>query len=154
VSTDQLWSAARETQLRDAHLLGHLIRWRLPGVGAETSFEEFFHNPPFTVLAEADSSLVSGVVGRIWTLRRDYPILKDPAEFRRWSRAGTAKVVFGHCVQATEDGRSALRSEVRAEAFGAQGQLGLASVRPLIRAFEHLVGSDALAAAVRRAERG
>jgi hypothetical protein len=154
VSTDRLWLAARQTQLRDTRLLGHLIRWRLPGVAVDSSFEEFFRNPPFTVLDEADRWLVSGVVGRIWTLRRDYPILEDSAEFRRWSSSGTAKVVFGHCVQATEDGRSALRSEVRAEAFGAQGQLGLASVRPLIRAFEHLVGSDALAAAVRRAERG
>jgi hypothetical protein len=57
-------------------------------------------------------------------------------------------------VEDGRDGRSALRAEVRVQAYGAQGRLGLASVRPLIRAFQHLVGSDAITAAVRRAESG
>ena len=152
-STDRLWLAARQTKLRDTRLLGRLVHWRLPGVAADSSFEDLFRSPPFLVLDEADRWLVSGIVGRIWTLRRDYPILDSLTEFRRWSTSGTAKVVFAHSAQATEDGRSALRTEVRGEAFGVQGQLGLASVRPLIHGFEHLVGSDALAAAVRRAER-
>lgn len=153
-SADQLWLAARQLRLRDTRLLGRLIRWRIPGVAADSSFDELFRSPPFTVLDQADRWLVSGLVGRIWTLRRDYPILEDPAEFRRWSSSGTAKVVYAHWVQADERGCSALRSETRVAAFGAQGQLGLASIRPLIRAFEHLVGSDALDAAVRHAERG
>jgi hypothetical protein len=40
------------------------------------------------------------------------------------------------------------------EAIGLQGRVGVAAVRPLVQRFGHLVGSDGLAAAVRRAERG
>jgi len=149
---DRLWQAARELRLADTRLLGRLIRWRIPGVAGASSFEDLFCNPPFTALAEGETSLVSGLVGRIWTLRRDYPDV-DPEEFRQWARAGTAKVVLANWVQPADSGRSELRSETRVEAFGAQGRLGLASVRPLIRGFEQLVGTDALAAAVRRAER-
>lgn len=149
---DRLWQAARELRLSDTRLLGRLIRWRIPGVSGASSFEELFCNPPFTVLMQSELSLVSGLVGRIWTLRRDYPRL-EPEEFEQWSKAGTAKVVYAHSVRPWDTGRSELRSETRVAAFGAQGRLGLASVRPLIRGFEQLVGTDALAAAVRRAER-
>jgi hypothetical protein len=149
---EELWKAASELRLADTYLLGRLIRWRIPGLAADSSFEDLFRNSPFAVLSQDDGSLVSGLVGRIWTLRRDYPAI-DPNGFREWSSSGTAKVVFAHWVHATDTDRSTLHSETRLEAFGAQGRLGLASVRPLIRAFEHLVGSDALAAAVRRAER-
>lgn len=153
VLAEQLWSAARTLRVADAHLLGRLIRWRIPGVRAEVSFEELFRNSPFTALDEGEYSLVSGLVGRIWTLRRDYPMLGDAAEFRAWSTPGTAKVLFAHWVQPLHSGRSVLRSEVRVEGFGVQGRLGLASVRPLVRASEQLVGNEALDAAVRRAER-
>ncbi len=47
-----------------------------------------------------------------------------------------------------------LRSEARVDAFGMQGRLGVRAVRPLVRAFGHLVGSEGIAAAVRLAERG
>jgi hypothetical protein len=147
-----LWEAARDLQLADTRLLGRLVRWRIPGVAAGSSFEELFCNPPFTVLARGRLSLVSGLVGRIWTLRRDYPDV-DVEEYLDWSSPGTAKVAFAHWVTPTDSGRSELRSETRVQAFGAQGRLGLAGVRPLIRAFEQLVGTDALAAAVRNAER-
>jgi hypothetical protein len=134
-------------------MLGRLIGWRIPGVPGSITFEGLFRQEPFMVLEAGERSLVSGLVGRIWTLRRDYPVLGAPDEFREWSRAGTAKVVFGHWVEPDAGAGSLLRSETRVKAFGPQGRLGLASVRPLIRAFEHLVASDALAAAVGRAER-
>jgi hypothetical protein len=150
---EQLWKAAGELRLGDTHLLGRLIRWRIPGVPADRSFQELFSNPPFMVLARTDRSLVSGLVGKIWSLRRDYRAV-DLEGFREWSDAGTAKVVFAHWVEPADGERSTVYSETRVQAFGAQGTLGLASVRPLIRGFEHLVGTDALAAVVRRAERG
>jgi hypothetical protein len=153
VPGEQLWQAAADLRLADISLLGRLIRWRIPGLAADSSFAELFRNAPFTVLVQADQSLVSGLVGRIWTLRRDYPQV-DPDEFTAWSSSGTAKVLFAHWVAPVDGARSELYSETRVQAFGAQGRLGLASVRPLIRAFEHLVGNEALAAAVRRAERG
>ena len=150
---EQLWQATRGLRLADTRLLGRLIRWRIPGVTSGSTFEELFSNPPFTVLARDDRSLVCGLVGRIWTLRRDYPDV-DQEEFRQWSTSGTAKVLFANWVEPTDSGRSEVGSETRVTAFGTQGRLGLASVRPLIRGFEQLVGTEALAAAVRRAERG
>lgn len=120
-----------------------------PGI----AFEEMFRRPPFVVLEAGDSALVSGLVGRIWTLRRDYPKLTDEEQFSEWSQRGTAKVVFAHWVEPAGGERSALCSETRVRALGGQGQVGLAAVRPLVRAFQNLIGSDALEAAVRRAER-
>jgi hypothetical protein len=105
------------------------------------------------VLAEHDQALISGLVGRIWTLRRDYPQLADREEFRHWSQSGTARVAIASWVQ-SRAGRATLYAEARVEAIGAQGQVGLAAVRPLVRAFEHLVSTEALRTAVRSAERG
>jgi hypothetical protein len=150
---DRLWKAAREIELGDTRVLGRLVRWRIPGVRSNTTFEELFRCPPFSVLQEAEDALVSGLVGRIWTLRRDYPVLDEPEEFIDWSRSGTAKVLFAHWVEPDENSGSVLWSEARIKTFGAQGRIGLASVRPLISGFQHLVASDALAAAVRAAER-
>jgi hypothetical protein len=144
---EELWEAARSITVRDAGLLGRLIRWRIPGTPEEMSFEELFSSRPFIALERDGQALVSGLVGRIWTLRRDYPQLSDPEEFRDWSKSGTARVLFAHWV---EDGK--LFSEARVEAFGARGRAGVAAVRPLVGAFQHLIFSDGLGAAVRRAE--
>jgi hypothetical protein len=150
---DRVWQAARQIEMGDTRVLGRLVGWRIPGVRSSTTFEELFRCPPFTVLDEAEHTLVSGLVGRIWTLRRDYPVLDEPEEFIDWSQSGTAKVLFAHWVEPDQDSGSVLRSEARVKTFGAQGRIGLASVRPLISGFQHLVASDALAAAVRAAER-
>jgi hypothetical protein len=147
---ERLWAAARAVRLREVGLLGRLIRWRIPGLSGEIAFDQLFRDPPFTVLEEGELSLVSGLVGRIWTLRRDYPELAGPEEFTGWHGSGTVRVLFANWV-ARADGVSVLHSEVRVEAFGAQGRLGLTSVRPLIRGFQHLIGSEALAVAVRAA---
>ena len=152
-SGERLWLAAHEVRLRDTSLLGRLIRWRIPGLPPDDSFYDLFRQPPFMTLEESDRALVSGLVGRIWTLRLDYPKLHDDQEFREWSAPGPATVVFANWVEELADGGGALHSQVRVQAYGAQGRVGLATVRPLIRGFQNLVGSDALAAAVRRAER-
>lgn len=154
VPRERLWEAAHEVRLSDTSLLGRLVRWRIPGLPADDSFYDLFREPPFLALSEDDGAFVSGLVGRIWTMRRDYPELQGADEFRAWSAPGTAKVLFANWVEELGGGRSALGSEVRVQAFGVQGRIGLTSVRPLIRGFQHLVGSDAIAAAVRRAERG
>jgi hypothetical protein len=142
-----LWDAARSISVDDAGLLGRLVRWRIPGTGGRETFDTLFRNAPFIVLEDLSGMLVSGLVGRIWTLRRDYPQLSDPEEFRAWSRAGTARVLFAHWV---ED--ATLFSEARVEAFGTRGRAGVAAIRPLVGAFHHLIFSDGLAAAVGRAE--
>jgi hypothetical protein len=150
-SPERLWAAARSVRLSDTRMLGRLIRWRIPGTAVEIEFDELFRHPPFMMLDGAGEALVSGLVGRIWTLRRDYPELAGEREYLEWSRPGTAKVLFANWVEPAGDG-AVLRSETRVQAFGVQGRLGLASVRPLIRGFQQLVWSDAMAAAVRRAE--
>ena len=153
VEPARLWEAARQIRLCDAGRLGRLIRWRIPGTGTDVSFDELFQNPPFMVLdRDGEQALVSGLVGRIWTLRRDYPELRDPEEFRDWSTSGTARVVFANWI--TDSGSTRLHAEVRVEALGVQGRIGVAAVRPLVRTFGSLVGSDGIEAAIRRAERG
>jgi hypothetical protein len=110
--------------------------------------------PPFIVLDEGECTLVCGLVGRIWTLRRDYPQLGSPQEFANWSEGGTARVVIANWATDRPGGGSALTAEARVEPVGAQGRLGVAAVRPVVRAFQNLVGADGINAAVRRAERG
>lgn len=151
-SPDRVWEAAREVRLGETGLLGRLVRWRIPGTDPRLSFLELFRTAPFLVLDEEPHALVSGLVGRIWTLRRDYPRLGDADEFRSWSNRGTAKVVFAHWVTPAQDGGSVLASEVRVEAIGRRGWLGVRTVQPLVNRFGPLVGSHGLAAAVRRAE--
>ncbi len=153
-SAEDLWQAARATRLSDTALLGRLVRWRIPGLGREVGFDELFRQPPFMVLEEAEHMLVSGLVGRIWTVRRDYPQLGSAEEFRSWSRGGTARVVIANWVQPSGGDRWALAAEARVQPIGARGRVGVGAVRPVVRTFEHLVGSDGINAAVRRAERG
>jgi hypothetical protein len=152
---ERLWEAAQAVTVQQAALLGRLIRWRIPGTRSGVSFGELFRNPPFIVLDEPedDHALVSGLVGRIWTLRRDYPRLSDPEQFREWSQRGTARVLFANWVTRDENHTSTLTSEARVEAIGTQGRVGVAAVRPLVSAFHNLIGSDGIEAAVRRAER-
>jgi hypothetical protein len=154
VSPGELWEAASAVRLRDTQLLGRLVRWRIPGTPPEITFDEMFRRPPFIVLDESEHALVSGIVGRIWTLRRDYPTLEVPEAFREWSDRGTARVVFASWAEPLDGGRGALCSEVRVDAIGRRGRLGLATVRPLVHRFHRLIGSDGIAAAVRLAEQG
>jgi hypothetical protein len=152
-SPDRLWQAALSVRLSDTRLLGRLVRWRIPGLPPDLAFDELFRTPPFLVLAEERQRvLVSGLVGRIWTLRRDYPELHDPEEFRNWSKPGTARVVFANWIEAESPDRSAIRAEARVEPIGAQGRVGVAAVRGLVAAFGPLVGSDGIEVAARRAE--
>jgi hypothetical protein len=154
VEPARLWEAARQIRLCDAGRLGRLIRWRIPGTGPDASFDELFRNPPFMVLdRDGEQALVSGLVGRIWTLRRDYPELSGPDEFKTWGARGTARVTFANWVEPVSDDRSALVSEVRVDGIGSQGRLGVAAVRPLVSAFHSLIGSEGIAAAVTLAER-
>jgi hypothetical protein len=150
---DRLWAAARKLRLSDTGLLGRLVRWRIPGLAADLSFDEMFHCPPFIALVDDnEGSLTSGLVGRIWTLRRDYPQLKAPDEYEQWDEPGTAKVLFANWIEPASGGQTALCAEVRVRAIGAQGRIGVAAVRPLVSAFGQLVGSDGITAAVRLAE--
>ena len=149
---DRLWEAASALRVDGTGLLGRLIRWRLPGTAPELAFDALFRSAPFVVLDEGARLLVSGMAGRIWTLRRDYPTLADADAFMRWHQRGTVRVVFAHWVTEATDGAT-LHSEARVSAIGTRGALGLRAVRPLVTRFQSLIGSEGIATAVRAAER-
>jgi hypothetical protein len=151
---EALWDAAQSVRLDDARRLGRLVRIRIPGLPPSLTFDEMFRAPPFIVLEAGQTSLLSGIVGRIWTIRRDYPALRDADEFRTWSARATARVLFASWTEPAGEGRSALVNETRVTAVGRRGRFGLTAVRPLIIASQGLIGSDGIAAAVRRAEQG
>ena len=154
VAPDDLWQAARTVGLDDSALLGRLVRWRIPGLAAELSFDHLFRHDPFLVLIDNQPrALVSGLVGQIWTLRRDYPQLSHPEQFRQWSARGTARVLFANWVEPLTSGGAVLHSETRLHAIGGHGRLGLATLRPVVRAFQQLIATDGIEEAVRRAEK-
>ena len=147
-----LWSAAGTVALSDCRILGRLVRWRIPGLPADLSYRELFRNEPFLVLEETERSSVSGLCGRIWTLRRDYPRLEDPSAFVDWDAPGTVRVLFAHWVEPVDEDRAAIVSHVHVETFDAAGRRGLRLVRPLISSFERLIDREPLAIAAKRAE--
>jgi hypothetical protein len=145
-----LWAAARAVRMSETGRLGRLLRLRIPGLPGDMAYDELFREPPFTVLYEDDHALLAGIVGRIWTVRRDYPVLADPEEFRRWSARGTVRVLFANWVEPADANLSALVSETRVAAGDRLARLGLAAVRPLIVASQHLIANEGLERAVTR----
>jgi hypothetical protein len=148
-----LWSAALALRVDATGPLGRVIRWRIPGLPPGVTFGGLFSSPPFTVLAEGDQWMVSGLAGRIWTLRRDYPRLDDAEAFASWSRPGTARVLFAHWIEPDGDGRSVLVSEGRVAPVDHGAALRLRALWAVLGPLERLIGGEALARAARTAER-
>ena len=151
-STEELWAAARDVQLRDTGSLGRLVRWRIPGLAADLTYHELFRGYPFVVLEEDEGLLVSGLCGRIWTLARDYPRLSGAEEFRAWNERGTVRVAFGHWVEPGDDGEAVLVSEARVDAVDRAAALRMRALWTVIGRFERLVGGEARELAAQRAQ--
>jgi hypothetical protein len=147
----ELWRAAGTIRIRDAPRIGRVLRWRIPNTPAELTFREVFRRYPFTVLDEGDGWSVSGLCGRVWSLRRDYPRLAGAEEFRAWSEPATVRVVFAHWVVATEDG-AALVSESRVEPVDGAARWRMRALWASLGHFERLIGGEALRVAAERAE--
>lgn len=147
---DELWAAANSVRLRDVRSLGRLIRWRIPGTPGGLEFGELFRRYPFSVLEEGEDFLLSGLVGKIWTLARDYPRLGDPQEFRDWDRPGTVRVLFATWVEADGD-ESVLYSEARVDPVDRAARTRLRTLWSVIGPFKGL-GAEPLKLAARRAE--
>jgi len=154
VDPTRQWRAARTLRVSDTRLLGKLIRWRIPGTSADQSFDELFRTYPFIVLEEDEGLLISGLCGRIWTLARDYPDLAGPQGFRDWNRSGTVRVLFAHWVERGEGDELELVSEARVQPVDSRAERRLRVLWALVGPFDGLVGTEALKAAVRRAENG
>ena len=150
---DRLWTCARAVRLADTPTLGPLVRWRIPGTGADSTFDHLLRGYPFTVLEEGEHLLVSGLCGRIWTLARDYPRLSEAADFRDWHEPGTVRVVIANWAQSLANGRTEIVSEARVEAVDRSAARRLRALWLVVGPFDRLVGAEGLSAAVRRAER-
>jgi hypothetical protein len=146
-----LWSAAGSVRLRDCRVLGRLIRARIPGLSASLTFDELFRSDPFIVLDEGSTHLLSGLCGRIWTVRRDFTVPAEPREFRDWRVPGTARVLFASWAEPVAGGGSAIVSEVRVAAVDRRAALYVRGLGPFIAAFQGLVGVEPLTLAVQRA---
>ncbi|MGH2846403.1 MAG: hypothetical protein ACRDL0_10390 [Thermoleophilaceae bacterium] len=153
VPEDRLWHAAEQVRVCDAPTLGRVVRWRIPGTARDLPFRELFRSYPFVVLEEGERWSVSGLCGRVWTLRCDYPRLAGTEDFSGWGEPGTVRVLFGHWIEADGDGRSALVSESRIEAVDRGAKLRMRALWTAIGHFERLIGGEALRVAARRAER-
>jgi hypothetical protein len=147
---DALWRAANDVRLSDTRTLGHLVRWRIPGLARDLRYGELFRAYPFIVLEEGERHLIAGLCGRIWTLARDYPRLDRPDEFAHWDAPGTVRVLFGHWVQEAEQGAE-LVSEARVKPTDRAAGVRLRVLWKLIGPFERLVGDEAIATAAARA---
>lgn len=147
----ELWASAGTVRLRECRILGPLIRTRIPGTDTAITFRELFRSDPFNLLDEGPTHTLSGLCGRIWTLRRDFAELRDPSEFLTWDAPGTVRVLFAHWAQPAGDGRAALVSEVRIAAVDRRAALYVRGLQPFIHAFQGLVAVEPLTIATRRA---
>jgi hypothetical protein len=146
----ELWASAATVHLRDCRILGRLVRARIPGLSANLTFAELFRSDPFNLLDEGRIHTLSGLCGRIWTMRRDFALLSEPADFLTWKEPGTVRVLFANWAEPTETG-SALVSEVRIAAVDRGAAMRVRALRPFIAAFQGLVGAEALTIASQRA---
>jgi hypothetical protein len=155
VAPERLWEAAVALRLRDTPTMRRLIRWRLGRhtPDAATTYRELFRSGIFILLEEGDLFSVSGVAGRIWAPSGDYAHLESPADYRKYSRRGTAKVAILNEVREHEHG-SEIVSEWRVRVEGGRARVLFRGFWAVVRPFTRFVPHEVLAAAVRRAERG
>jgi hypothetical protein len=148
---EELWRAAATVRLRDCRLLGRLVGVRLPASRPEMTFDALFRAPPFVSLEEGPTWALSGLCGRIWTVRGDLGRLAGPQAFLDWDEPGTVRVLFAHWAQSLAAG-TALYSEVRVAPVDRRAAVYLRALEPFIAAFQGLIGLETLSLAVRRAE--
>jgi hypothetical protein len=147
-SVDQVWDAACALRLSDTRRLGRLVRWRLPDTPADATFRELLRRYPFTLLDEGPRYSVSGMCGRIWTIRTDYPRLSGPADFVAWDEPGTVRVMFATWAQEGADGRVELCDEARVQPIDRAAALRLKLLWATVGRFEGLIGSEAISRAL------
>lgn len=149
---EALWHAAESVRLRDTPVLGRAVRWRIPGTGADVAYRDLFRAYPFTVLEEGDRWTASGLAGRIWTLRRDYPRLHGADDFLSWDKPGTVRVLLAHWVESGRRGQPALVSEARVKPVDRRAALLLRATWATVGRFERMIGGEALRVAAGRVE--
>jgi hypothetical protein len=147
-----LWHAAETIRVGDAPRLGRVLRWRIPGTPTDLPYRDVFRRYPFAVLEEGDGWTVSGLAGRPWSLRRDYPELAGAEDFRHWDESGTVRILFAHWVDDGDGGGAEIVSESRVEPVDRSARWRMRALWSAMGRFEGLIGREALDAAVRAAE--
>lgn len=150
---DRLWHAAETIRLRDAPTLGRAVRWRIPGTRPDLSFRELLRQYPFAVIAEGTHWSISGMCGRIWTIRRDYPRIEGADDFSSWDERGTVRVLLAHWIEPDGPGHSVLASEARIKPVNRQAAFRTRALWAVVGHFERLIGGEVLRIAAQRAER-
>ena len=151
VSPLDLWHKAETIRVCDAPRLGRVLRWRIPGTPRDLPYREVFRRYPFAVLEEGEDWSISGLCGRPWSLRRDYPQLASPREFREWDERGTVRILFAHWVAERGDGGAEIVSESRVEPVDRSARWRMRALWSTLGRFEGLIGREALDAAVNAA---
>jgi hypothetical protein len=147
-SADAVWDAASALRLSDTRRLGRLVRWRLPNTPADCTFRDLLRRYPFTLLDEGPRYSVSGMCGRIWTIRSDYPRLSGAADFAAWDEPGTVRVLFATWTQERPDGRVELCDEARVKPVDNAAAVRLKLLWAAVGRFEGLIGSEAIGRAL------
>lgn len=151
-SPDTLWHAAEDIRLSETRRLGRLVHWRIPGLSGDITYRHLFRCPPFVLLEEGERHSLSGLAGKIWTLKRDYPQIDGPEEFRAFDVPGTARVLFAHWIEEIGGGRSELVSEARIDPVDASAKRRLRALWRVVGPFEPFIGKEPLPLAARKAE--
>jgi hypothetical protein len=151
---DRLWDAAQAVRVCDAPTLGQLVRWRIPGTPRDLPYRDLFRRYPFALLDAGEHWSLSGMCGRIWTLRPDYPRIDGADAFHAWDEPGTVRVLVVHWVEPHADGngRSTLVSETRVKPVDRRAGLRTRVLWAALGRFERLIGGEALRVAAGRAE--
>lgn len=150
---DDLWEAAQDVRLTDTPRLLRLVRWRL-GRNApppETTFRDFFRSGVFTLLEEGERHSVSGVAGRIWSPTGDYARFETGPDYMEYDHRGTAKVVITISARELPSG-SEIVSDAGIWLRDRRAQIVFRPFWAVVSPFSRFVGTEGLAAAVRRAE--
>jgi hypothetical protein len=146
-----LWREAMGVALGDCRLLGRVVSRRLGIEDPSMTFAELFGAAPFVLLEQGPGWTLSGLCGRIWSVRGELGRVDGPDAFHGWDEAGTVRVLFAHWAAPRASGAT-LHSEVRVSPVDRRAALRLTALEPFIAAFQSLIGREALALAVRRAE--
>jgi len=149
---EDLWRAAAEVRVSEAPVLGRAVRWRIPGTSGQMSFRDLLRSYPFTVLEEGSHWSISGLCGRLWTLRRDYPELHGPEEFLAWDEPGTTRVLIANWVETAGDRGAVICNESRVSPVDSAASMRLRALWAVVGGLERRVGGEVLDAAIRRAE--
>ena len=141
-------------QVRETRTLRPIIGWRLGryAPAADSSVYDVLAAHPFVQLADDGMVSVSGLAGKLWALGDTFVRFDGAAAFRGWEEPGFCKVAVRHEVL-PHGGGSEIRSDVRIWCTSRRAQLRFRPYWAFIGPFSRFIGSELLAAAVRRAER-